>query len=1184
MEGGKTMSAKLKVVLVWLSLISVGYTHAQIAGNWTCTGPIAFPNNVSGQINGIGRCTQIKFHPIDSSIMYTTSASGGLYKSNNNGTTWNIVGTDVLPNAQCASVCIDYTNDSIIYLGTGDPNYYGTSYGVYKTVNAGASWTLVNSSIGNRMAIELLMDPNDHLTLIAATNNGIWKTTDGGQTWSCKRVGGQFTDMCWKANSGTNTLYAVTFDNLFKSDDRGETWIQLNNGLTPPGSNGGQGIRLGVSPADSNIVYVAMNCDEGTIFKSTDGGNSFITVYNNPSQSLTGYDANGGGQGNYNFTFCADPDDANTIYISSHVVWKSTDGGVNWTQLTQWYANLHTDMHHILVSPYNHTQLWNANDGGVWLSTNGGSFWTPKSDGINATEIYHAAQSKTREDLISIGTQDNGELFHSLNTWKCNRGGDWGARCDFDYTRNNYVYYLSENQRRRLVPNGGSVSINLPVKCDGNTRISFCPTDTNTAYAGRDTLCVSSNIYNGSISWSVVAALGHTIRGIKVNPLKSDVVYVITDNARVYRIEDAKSANPTISIFTLPYATNVAASIEVVKSDTNIIYVTCNSRIYRSQDRGQTWVNYTSNYPGLNMINVVNDYYSTDEAIYIANAAGVYYRNSSMNNWLNYSGGLPTVAQIRDLMIYQDGTGLSKLRVAYYGKGVWESPLNKNDMPIADFMSDKQTICENQQVQFTNLSTGANALQWYFQGGNPSTSNSNNPTVVYSQPGDYLVSLLVSGNSSNNTVVRQSYIHVSAVHAFSLAEGFENNLSYDWSLFDDGEDGIEWTLTGNAGAYGQSQNSIYFDNYSNDVSGKYDEIYTPRFNTSGLQSALLKFDVAYARYSVDYYDTLAVLVSSDCGATYQEVYVKGYSDLATSGDTAAFYIPGSNQWRTDSIDLSAYLNQGELQIVFQNRGHYGNCLYLDNITLKSTSVVLPTALFIGSDKQVCEGKSITYINTSTGGSSSQQWYFGGGVPAASSDANPSVTYANAGFYPVTLVVDNGYGIDSITYSSYIEVVAPSSGNLITMYPDSLVSLQTGLGYQWYINGSIIPGANAKSYMFTQPGNYTVALIDSNGCDNISGIAAVTVNVNEIKLKDVVMTVYPNPTNNKSDIKLLSTINAVASLIITDITGKIVLRKEVLLQNGEQIISIECGDFISGIYLINLKGSQFNYTTKLMIAH
>lgn len=1182
MEGGKTMSAKSKLALLILLLFSAGYSPAQIAGNWTCTGPIAFPTNVSGQINGIGRCTQIKFHPSDSSVMYTTTASGGLYKSNDNGTTWSVIGTDVLPNAQCASVCIDYTNDSIIYLGTGDPNYYGTSYGIYKSVNAGATWTLANASIGNRMAIELLMDPNDHLSLIAATNNGIWKTTDGGQSWTCKRVGGQFTDMCWKANAGTNTIYAATYDEVFKSDDRGDTWMQLSNGLTPPGSNGGQGIRLGVSPADSNIVYVAMNCDEGTIFKSTDGGNSFTTVYHNPIQSLTGYDANGGGQGNYNFSCCVDPDDPNTVYVASHVVWKSTDGGITWTQLTQWWANLHTDMHHILVNPYNHNQLWEANDGGVWLSTNGGTAWSPKSDGINATEIYHAAQSRTREDLISIGTQDNGELFHSLTSWKCNRGGDWGARCDFDYTHNNYVYYLSENQRRRLVPNGGGVSINLPVQCDGNTRISFCPSDTNTAYAGRDTLCVSSNIYNGSISWSIVAALGHTIRGIKVNPLKSDVVYVVTDNARVYRIEDAKSATPTISIFTLPYATNVAASIEVVKSDTNIIYVTCNSRIYKSVNRGQTWTNITNNYPGLNVIQVLNDYSSTNEAIYIANAAGVYYRNASMNSWLNYSGGLPSIAQIHDLMIYEDGTGLSKLRVSFYGKGVWESPLNKDEKPVADFMSDKKTICENEQVQFTNISSGSYAVQWYFQGGSPTSSNANNPTVLYSQPGDYLVSMIAYGTAGNNTVVRQGYIHVSSKHSFSLNEGFENMMPFDWRIYDDGEDGIQWTLTGNAGGYGQSQNSIYFDNYNNDISGKRDEIKTCRFNTIGVSSAALKFDVAYARYSQDYYDTLAVLISTDCGVNFQEVYVKGYTDLATSADTAAFYIPGSNQWRTDSVDLSAYLNQGELSIVFQNRGHYGNCIYLDNINLLSTTTALPVAQLTAYNKKICEGGSVTYVNQSSGGVTTQQWYFPGGNPGTSNVANPVVSYANAGLYPVSLVVANNNGTDSIYINSYIEVVAPSNSNSVAIYIDSLFSLQTGLGYQWYLNGVLIPGANAQSYLFTQPGNYSVAVTDSNGCVNTSGTVAVTVGISELNIGKTEMLLYPNPANSSTEIKINSSINAVSTIVVTDLAGQIILKKDVLLKNGVQTITLDCSSFNPGIYLVNLKGNTMNMTSKLMV--
>jgi hypothetical protein len=95
----------------------------------------------------------------------------------------------------------------------------------------------------------------------------------------------------------------------------------------------------------------------------------------------------------------------------------------------------------------------------------------------------------------------------------------------------------------------------------------------------------------------------------------------------------------------------------------------------------------------------------------------------------------------------------------------------------------------------------------------------------------------------------------------------------------------------------------------------------------------LKFDVAYARWGAGYSDTLVILASSDCGETYQSLYLKGGSDLATSPDFQEYFTPSSAQWRTDSIDLSAFSNETNLQIAFRNIGRYGNVLYLDNINL-----------------------------------------------------------------------------------------------------------------------------------------------------------------------------------------------------------------------------------------------------------
>lgn len=1181
MQDNKAMKNKLTLILTFL-IMSLNLS-AQISGTWTCTGPIAFPTNISGQINGIGRCTQIKFHPTDTQIMYVTTASGGLYKSSNNGVNWTVMGTDFLPNLQCASVCVDYTNDSIIYLGTGDPNYYGTSYGVYKTTNGGITWSPSNISIGNRMALELLMDPQDHNILIAATNNGIWKTYDGGQNWTVKHVGGQFTDMKWKANVNTNTLYAVNMDEVFKSTDRGETWVKITSGTTPPGGSGG-GMRIAVSEADSNIVYVAMEADEGTILKSTDAGDNFVTAYHNPSVSLTGYDSGGGGQGNYNFSLCADPTDANKVYLASHVVWKSVDGGVTWNQMTQWWAILHTDMHHILLNPYNPSQLWEANDGGVWLSTNGGSAWSTRSNGIISTEIYHAGQSNTREDLISIGTQDNGELFYSANIWKCNRGGDWGPHCGFDYSHNNSVYYFNDGDRRKLIPNQGSVSLNLPVVTDGNTCYSFTPADTNIAYVGKDTLCFTTNLLNNTPSWSIVSALGQNIKAIKATPYNKNTVYVVTSNAKLYRIENATSGSPQITILNLPSSSNISASVDVVMSDTNVVYVACNSKVYRSGNRGQTWTNITNNYPNINVINLISDYYSLDESVYIGCATGVYYRNNALTSWVNYSGGLPSIAHITDFMMFNDGTGASKLRVSYYGKGVWQCPLNKSQLPLASFMAAATEACAGESIQFTDLSANAISRQWYFQGGNPSTSTVANPLITYSTPGVYLVSLQVANSIGNNSLVLNQYITISSSHALPLTEGFENNYPQFWTKKDDGDDGVGWVLSGNAGGFGNSLNAMLFDNYNNDANGKRDEFRTPQLNFQNLDSVNLTFDLAYARYDGGYHDTLAVLISTDCGNSFTEVYNVGYTDLATAPDNTGFFIPDATQWRTETISLTPYVNSQNLMIIFQGRGHYGNCLYIDNVNLAAYTVANPAADFAAYNKFVCEGSSVQFADLSSGNPLGHAWTFAGGNPASSVDANPVVSYPTAGVYDVTLTVNNANGSDTKTSTGYITVLQPSLSSQFNVNADTLVASTQAIAYQWLFNGVIIPGSNSQSIVMGQTGAYSLLVIDSNGCSSVSLPYTFTVGINDLIVKNENIKVYPNPTNGEKNINVIldNMSKGECNMILSDIMGRIIINRSITIISNHQELNINLSGIVPGMYFLNFNALQGRTSVAIIV--
>ncbi len=945
----------LNLVLLFISTLS----NAQPGTTWQATGPNLFPTNASGQVNGIGRVCQIKFHATNPNKMYAASASGGLWISTDTASTWVKTGTDKLPSTACAAVCIDHTNDNIIYLATGDPNYYGTDFGIWKSTDGGQNWLQSTTGMGNRLAVEILMDPTNVNILVAATDNGIYRSTNAGGSWTLVKTGGDFKDMKFKPGSNT-ILYAVTSSEFWRSTDFGTTWTQITNGVVVPGGGSGNGMRLAVSAANPNIVYIGMIKDEGTILKSTDGGTSFTQVYHNTAQSLVGYDATGGGQGDYNFSMTADPTNANTVYVVAHVVWRSTDGGVTWTQLTDWWEQLHTDMHGIKFHPTYPGKIFNNNDGGIWLSTDSGDNWIQKSDGLGATEIYHASQSPIKRDMISIGTQDNGELYFSSNEWKTNRGGDWGSRSSFDYLTNNVVYYYENGERRPV--NGSETSYNLPFTATNNSVLEFTKKINTLAFSGEQNIWRTTTLNNASPAWTQISSFNQTVKAINSSPADSTLLYVITASNKIYRSDNALSATPTFTNYTTPAATNLVASIAAVKTNSNVVYISCGNKIYRSPDKGATWVNLTSNLPTVNIIKIYHDEFNTNEAIYVCSAKGVYYKDASATNWTNISYNLPTICDIQDFMIYNPGTAASLLRVAYYGRGVWELPINTSLAPATDFTANTTTICPGQNISFTDMSIGSPTVwNWSFPGGTPSTSNLQNPIVTYATSGNYNVTLIASNTNGQNSVNKSSYINVTTSQAIPFSEGFTTSVApANWENFDKGNDGVKWEQSTSAGGFGTSSQSAYFDNYNNDVNRKRDELRTPKYNFTFSSHPILTFERAYARYSSVNNDTLAVLVSADCGVTFNLLYLKGNTSLATAPDlTSAMFIPNATQWKKDTVDLLAYGGQNNIIIAFQNRGFYGQAIYIDNININN---VLTTSI---NDPE--NNSSITaYPNPSSG--------------------------------------------------------------------------------------------------------------------------------------------------------------------------------------------------------------------------
>jgi PKD repeat protein len=296
-------------------------------------------------------------------------------------------------------------------------------------------------------------------------------------------------------------------------------------------------------------------------------------------------------------------------------------------------------------------------------------------------------------------------------------------------------------------------------------------------------------------------------------------------------------------------------------------------------------------------------------------------------------------------MLYNDGTSASILRVATFGRGVWECPINNDKKPlVAALIADKQHICPGDTVHYSLKYYGQpTTISWSFPGGSPSSSTAPDPVVVYSTAGTYDAQVIVSAASGSDTLLKTSYISATNAAATTLNEGFEKNIFPPAGWLYPSPIGIYgWHITDKVGARGFSTHALVFDNYDYDANGARNNFITAPMDLSGKVKAKVTFDIAY-QYTYGYQDSLLVAASTDCGDSWNMLYSKYGVSLATAVQNpvllsgAPAFIPPATQWRTDTIDLNAYLGQTVL-LSFINVGHGGSTLYLDNINLATTGV------------------------------------------------------------------------------------------------------------------------------------------------------------------------------------------------------------------------------------------------------
>ena len=460
-----------------------------------------------------------------------------------------------------------------------------------------------------------------------------------------------------------------------------------------------------------------------------------------------------------------------------------------------------------------------------------------------------------------------------------------------------------------------------------------------------------------------------------------------------------------------------------------------------------------------------------------------------MSSWIAYNTGLPNVS-VRDLEIFYP---LGKLKAATYGRGVWEADLYNNGTlaPIANFGSDKTVICAGMTVNFTDLSTfSPTTWSWTFQNGSPATSTSQNPSVQYTIPGTYSVSLTASNTNGANTMTKTLYITVSPVNLLPLVEGFQAATfpPTNWQNVDVNSDNKKWARNATVGR--ASTASMYYDNYNLDASGSRDEMRTPKFDFSAYNRARLFFDVAYSQYNNTYSDSLAIMVSTDCGLTFSQVYLKGGTTLATApNDTVAIFNPTTSQWRTDTVSLNSFTGQANVMISFQNRGHYGQAIYVDNVNISGANTNQPPVAAFSINTALCAGQNITFSDQSSNIPNAWNWSFPGANPDTSNASNPIVSYSVSGTYTISLTAINGAGSSSpLTQTIQVNAVptltATVSSLTVCSGQSDVLSASGATTYTW------LPGNHAGStYTVNPTANMIYTVSGTNaGCSNTANVS------------------------------------------------------------------------------------------------
>lgn len=1075
-------------------------------GYWEELGPILYPRNDVSQPNGMGRVNAMAFHPTDSNIIYVGAPAGGLWKTTDGGKRW--VGlTDDMPTLGVSAIHVHTSNPDIIYIGTGDRDAgNATGLGVYKSTNGGASFSASNTGMGNQTVCKIIVDENNQNTLLAATTTGIFRSTNGGANWTETSSINYFKDIAYKPGD-IKYVYASSDGEFYLSQDSGKSFSRVTSGL--PSNDIYRGV-IGVSKASPSTVYYVVTEQRKFIgiYKSTNNGTSFSTVATAPN--LMGYSEIGsddGGQAFYNLDIAVNPNNINEIYVGGINIFKSSDGGVNWTIDAHWLGTggkgrLHADQHALDFDPINNN-LFVGNDGGFYKRHRGDGTWEQFSSTLAIGQVYRVSAAQTVSDFVVNGYQDNGMAYYQgKGSFVTFRGGD-GVDNAVDPTNAQYYYgsYINGVITRHGFNSNGDIAgdgIN-GIDEEGAWVSPYILREgvPTTMITGLKNIWICTNLHEadkGDISWKKISNnLGSVnnknMHKIENSPANNKILYASREDNTFYRTDDLTASTVTWTDLTssLPNSSRRVDDIESHFSNQNEVFIIQNKKVYKSTNKGSTWTNISTGLPNITMYSLILDTSKTDGSIYVATYSGVYYKNDNMSSWISYSNNLPASIYVRDLEItYNTDPSEYRLIAGTYGRGTWQSQLYDNGIqkPIAEIEAAKTAICAGESITFYNTSdyypenltwsvtpsTGVNFIQ------GTDANSKDKISLEFTTAGSYEIKLVIENcNGADSTSIN--------VNAYAKLTSATCNS----------------TTTNLNNAFGIGIRNVKFHTLDNATSGAV---------ASGSNEDFTCYEIIELDQNKNYTievetgnannESVSVYIDYDNNGTFSTA-----ERVFTSTDKRLH--SGSFTTPTNSVQ-----NKGlRLRVISTFGGNLpsGPCATFAHGQSEDYTIVIlgDKADFTANKSAACIGQTVQFTNASSA-TGTYAWDFGTGAsPATANTKGPhNVIYSTAGQKTVKLTV-NGTLVEEKT--NFITISqAPSMSISITK--GSIVNCEKSLveltandanssanSYEWNLGATKLSETSnvltIPSFSSANVGNYTVKGI-AGGCSHTSSAQGLAI--------------------------------------------------------------------------------------------